>query len=65
MVLVPEMDTALKQRSAFEKCGSGADLRLGHRRHKEGREAQQPVLPPAGPVSEQHHRAGIERSNGE
>jgi hypothetical protein len=37
--------------------GSGADLQLGHRRHKEGRGTPRPVLPPTGPVSEQHHRA--------
>jgi hypothetical protein len=33
------------------------DLRFGHRRHKEGSDAPQPVPPPTGPVSEQHHRA--------
>jgi IS6 family transposase len=37
--------------------GSGADLRRGHRRHKEGRNPPQRVPPPTRPVSEQHYRA--------
>jgi hypothetical protein len=41
---------ALSSSTPSHQHGSGANLQLGDRRHKEGRDAPQPVPPPTGPV---------------